>query len=59
MLLLFAASEHLTLFAGLIAFGFVLGVFGHVAKSRPVILLSIILIAAISLYFVIHGEANT
>jgi hypothetical protein len=57
--LLFATSEHLGLFAGLIAFGFLLGVFGHLAKSRPVILLSIILIAAISLYFVIHGEANT
>ena len=45
-------SSHLSLFAALIALGFVIGVFGHIIKSRPLILIGIFVIGAVSTYYV-------
>jgi hypothetical protein len=38
---------------------FLFGVYGHIQKSRTMVLTAIFMIAAISLYFVIAGEAQT
>jgi hypothetical protein len=40
------------LFAAAIAFGFLIGVFGHIIRSRPLILTGIIVIGAVSAYYV-------
>jgi uncharacterized membrane protein (UPF0136 family) len=45
-------SSHLGLFAAAIAFGFLIGVFGHIIRSRPLILTGIIVIGAVSAYYV-------
>jgi hypothetical protein len=45
-------SSHLGLFAGVIALGFVIGVYGHVIKSRTLILTGIIVIGFVSAYYV-------
>lgn len=45
-------SSHLGPFAGVIAFGFVLGAFGHIIRSRPLILTGILVIALASAYYV-------
>jgi hypothetical protein len=45
-------SSHLGLFAGVIALGFVIGVYGHVIKSRTLILTGIIVIGLVSAYYV-------
>jgi hypothetical protein len=45
-------SSHLGLFAVVIAVGFVLGTFGHVIRSRPLILTGIVVIALGSAYYV-------
>ena len=54
MLLLSTAvrSSHLGLFAGVIALGFVIGVYGHVIKSRTLILTGILVIGLVSAYYV-------
>jgi uncharacterized membrane protein (UPF0136 family) len=45
-------SSHLGLFAAAIAVGFLIGVFGHIIRSRPLILTGIIVIGAVSAYYV-------
>jgi hypothetical protein len=45
-------SSHLGLFAAAIAFGFVLGTFGHIIRSRPLIVTGILVIALASGYYV-------
>jgi hypothetical protein len=45
-------SSHLGLFAGVIALGFLIGVYGHVIKSRTLILTGIIVIGFVSAYYV-------
>ena len=45
-------SSHLGLFAGLLALGFVIGVFGHIIKSRTLILTGILVIGMVSTYYV-------
>ena len=54
MLLLATAvrSSHLGLFAGVIALGFLIGVYGHVIKSRTLIITGIIVIGGVSAYYV-------
>lgn len=54
MLLLATAvrSSHLGLFAGVIALGFLIGVYGHVIKSRTLIITGIIVIGFVSAYYV-------
>ncbi|HEX3802093.1 MAG TPA: hypothetical protein VHV75_04560 [Solirubrobacteraceae bacterium] len=51
-----AASAHLGLLGPLLIAGFLIGVYGHMSRSRPLILCGIAVIAAVSLYFVAAGE---
>ena len=53
------ASAHLGVFVAVIALGFAIGIYGHVIRSRTLILTGIIVIGAISLYFVATGEVQT
>jgi hypothetical protein len=46
-----AANPHLTLFTALLVAGVVVGVFGHIIKSKPLILTGILVIALVSVYF--------
>ena len=54
-----AAFSHPGLFAAVLLFGFALGACGHLMRSRAVILAGIAVIALVSLYFVVTGEAHT
>jgi hypothetical protein len=52
VLLLYAAqSAHLGAFAGAVGLGFVIGVVGHLTRSRALVIAGIFLIAAASAYF--------
>ncbi len=51
MLVYAAGSAHLNVFIAVLAFGLVVGVFGHIIKSRTLILTGIIIIALASAYF--------
>jgi hypothetical protein len=60
LLLRFAdATAHLGTFAIALALGFAVGVYGHVIRSRTVVMTGIVVVAAVSIYFVISGEAQT
>jgi F0F1-type ATP synthase assembly protein I len=50
-LVLAATSSHLTLFIVALCVGLVIGVFGHIIKSRPLIITGILMIGLISAYF--------
>lgn len=54
-----AATSHLGLFAVIMLLGFAIGVFGHIVRSRILILAGIAVIAFVSLYFVAAGELQT
>ncbi|MDQ6816183.1 MAG: hypothetical protein M3018_02090 [Actinomycetota bacterium] len=45
-------SSHLGLFAAVIALGFVLGIFGHIIRSRPLIVTGIVVVGVTSAYYV-------
>jgi hypothetical protein len=51
MLVLAASGSHLGVFTALLAFGLLVGVFGHIIKSRPLIITGILVIALVSAYF--------
>jgi hypothetical protein len=59
MLTLASASAHIGLLGPLLIAGFLIGVYGHMARSRTLVLFGIVLIAAVSLYFVAAGEVQT
>lgn len=48
-----AAAGHprLAVFGGLVAFGFVIGVIGHVLRSRTMVMTGIIVVGVVSAYF--------
>jgi hypothetical protein len=46
-----AQASHLTLFTIALIFGFVVGIFGHIIRSRTLIITAILLIGLISAYF--------
>jgi hypothetical protein len=50
------AASHPVLFGVALLAGFVVGVYGHLTHSRPLILAGIVVIGLISLYFVAAGE---
>jgi hypothetical protein len=50
-LILAAVSDKLGPYAAAMGFGFLIGVFGHVIKSRPLILTGILIVGVISAYF--------
>jgi hypothetical protein len=54
-----AATSHLGLFAVVLLVGFAIGVFGHIIRSRLLILAGIAVIAFVSLYLVGAGEVQT
>lgn len=45
-------SSHLGLFAALLGVGFLVGVFGHIIRSRSLILAGIAVIGLVSAYYV-------
>jgi hypothetical protein len=50
--LLFAlSSSGLTVLSGVMALGLVIGVFGHLIRSRALIVVGIFVIGAVSVYF--------
>jgi hypothetical protein len=49
--LVVAASSHLGLFTAAIALGLVVGVVGHIIRSRALILTGILVIGVVSAYF--------
>jgi hypothetical protein len=51
MLVLAAESNHLGVVVAALAFGLVVGVFGHIIKSRTLILTGILVIGLTSAYF--------
>jgi hypothetical protein len=51
MLVLAAQSSHLGVFTAALAFGLVIGVFGHIIKSRTLIITGILVIGLVSAYF--------
>jgi hypothetical protein len=53
------ATSHLGIYAIVLAIGFLVGVYGHVVRSRTLIITGIIVIAAVSFYFVASGELQT
>jgi hypothetical protein len=54
-----AAASHIGLLGSLLIVGFLIGIYGHMSRSRTLILVGIVLIAAVSLYFVAAGEVQT
>ena len=46
-----AAQAHLGLLIALLAAGLAIGVFGHIIKSRTLIILGILIIGLVSAYF--------
>ncbi len=51
MLLLAAGGSHLGVFTALLALGLIVGVFGHIIKSRALIITGILVIGLVSAYF--------
>jgi hypothetical protein len=47
-----ALSNQIGPYAAVMGFGFLIGVFGHVIHSRPLILTGIIIVSALSIYIV-------
>jgi hypothetical protein len=53
LLLLALQPTHLGLLSALLGLGFVVGLFGHINKSKRTILLGILVVGLISTYFVV------
>jgi hypothetical protein len=53
------ATAHLGVFAAALVCAFVVGITGHIIRSRPLIVFAIVVIALISVYFVEVGEVST
>ncbi len=47
------SSSGLDAFSAVMALGLVIGVFGHIYRSRPLIVLGIVMIGACSVYFAV------
>jgi hypothetical protein len=58
-LLATSAINHAGLLAGVLGLGFVIGVYGHIIRSRTLIITGIVVIAAVSLYFVAGYEVGS
>jgi hypothetical protein len=50
-LVLAAASSHIGLFTAALVVGLLIGVFGHIIKSRALIITGILVIGLVSAYF--------
>ena len=58
-MLLADVTSHMGLATALLLGGFAVGVYGHMARSRSLILVGITVIAVISIWFVAAGEIQT
>lgn len=56
LLTLAATSQHLGVYVAVLAIGFVIGAFGQMTRSRTLLVTGLIVIAGVSLYFLIQGE---
>jgi hypothetical protein len=54
-----SATAHAGVLAITIALGFLIGVYGHVIRSRTLIITGIIVVGAVSAYFAISGEITS
>lgn len=54
-----AAIAHLGLLTPLLLAGFLVGAYGHLTRSRTLILVGIAVVGAVSLYVVAGGELQT
>ena len=54
-----AATGHLGIFVIVVIIGFLVGVTGHLAQSKTLIITGIIIIAAVSIYFAAAGEVQS
>jgi hypothetical protein len=54
-----SATSHLGIYAIVVVIGFVVGVTGHMTRSRTLVITGIIVIAGASIYFVAAGELQT
>jgi hypothetical protein len=50
------SGSHLGVFAAALALGFVIGVFGHIIRSRTLIITGILVIGAVSGYYALVLE---
>jgi hypothetical protein len=50
-LLLTAVTTNIAPWAAVMGFGFLVGVMGHVNRSRPLIVTGILIVGAVSVYF--------
>jgi hypothetical protein len=57
--LIAAATAHLGAFAIVLLIGFAIGGAGHLSSSKVLVVIGILVIAAVSLYFVAAGEVQT
>ena len=46
-----AQTSHVAPYAAVLAFGFIIGVIGHIVRSRPLIIMGILVVGAVSAYF--------
>ena len=46
-----AVDSHLGLFAGLLGFGFVVGIVGHLLRSRTIVITGILIVGVVSAYW--------
>jgi hypothetical protein len=51
-----ALSAHLGVFTAVLTFGLLVGILGHISKSRTLVLVGILIIGATSAYFLATGE---
>lgn len=56
LLALAVRASHLGAFAALVAFGFVLGIAGHVVRSRTMVLTGILVIGMVTAYYALVLE---
>ena len=54
-----AAAAHIGLLGAVLIAGFLIGIYGHISRSRALVLCGIAVIAVVSLYFVATGEVQT
>jgi hypothetical protein len=52
-------TSHMGLATGLLLGGFAVGIYGHISRSRTLILVGIAVIAVISIWLVGAGEVST
>ncbi len=56
LLALTVRASHLGAFAGLVALGFVIGIAGHVVRSRTLVITGILVIGMVTAYYALVLE---